>query len=107
MAHTGLALAISIAAWVNALLLAGILFRLKVFMPKSGWFWFLLRVAIAVAVMCAVLWYFTDADEAWFARSLGERLWHLSGVIIGAIVVYLLTLHLLGLRPQALLLKPS
>jgi putative peptidoglycan lipid II flippase len=107
LAHTGLALAISIAAWVNTLLLAGILIKSKIFMPKPGWLWFMLRVGIAVGAMCTVLWYFTAADQVWFERNLAERVWNVVGVVIAAVITYFGLLHVLGLRPQALLLKPS
>ena len=76
-------------------------------MPKPGWLWFMLRVGIAVGAMCTVLWYFTAADQVWFERNLAERVWNVVGVVIAAVITYFGLLHVLGLRPQALLLKPS
>lgn len=106
MAHTGLALAISIAAWVNAILLFFTLWRRKVLQLQAGWLWFLTRVALAVAVMCAVLSALNQAPESWYAQNLAERLWHLSVLVAGGVVSYFAVLLLLGVRPRQLLLKP-
>ncbi len=107
MAHTGLALAISIAAWVNSVLLAAILLYRKIYRPAPGWLWFLARVAVAVIAMCAVLWFGSANDQIWFERSLSERVWSITWVVISAAVVYFVALYALGLRPHALLLKPA
>src|SRR5690606_16819893 len=55
-AHTGLALATSLAAYVNAGLLLWGLIRQKIFAFQKGWAVFLLRMLAANAAMCTFLW---------------------------------------------------
>ena len=106
MAHTGLALAISVAAWVNAGLLFIVLWRRGVFSPQPGWFLFLLRVAVAVAVMCACLLTLDQPNESWFSQDLWHRTTRLIGLVTAGAGSYLLVLLALGVRPKQLLFKP-
>ena len=107
MAHTGLALAISIAAWVNAFLLFLVLVRREVFKPEPGWLWFILRVVIAVTLMGASLIALDQSVQEWYAQSLWQRVWHLSVLVVVGAGVYFLALLVMGIRPQQLLLRPS
>ena len=107
MAHTGLALAISIAAWVNAGLLFATLLKRGVYIPQPGWWWFLLRVGLAVLAMCTILIMLDQPEQAWFDQGLGERVWHLLMLVGAGVATYLLVLLMLGLRPQQLLLNPK
>jgi len=107
MAHTGLALAISIAAWVNAILLFAVLVWHRIFVPRAGWFWFLLRIGLAVTVMCLCLNALNNPAEVWYQQSLWQRVGQLSIIVIAGSVSYLLALMLLGIRPQQLLLSPT
>ena len=107
MQHTGLALAISIAAWVNSGLLFSVLVWRGVYKPQQGWFWFLLRVAIAVATMSSVLVLLGDSAETWYQWSLMQRVWHLLILVVSGGASYGAILLLLGVRPQQLLLKPT
>jgi len=102
--HTGLALAISIAAWVNASLLFITLRARKIYTPLSGWLWFLGRVAIAVAVMTGALLFLNVENQVWFAWGLGERILRLCMLVTTGGLAYLVCLFVLGLRPQQLLL---
>jgi putative peptidoglycan lipid II flippase len=107
LAHTGLALAISIAAWVNAGLLLLVLLKRGVFMPQQGWLWFLLRVLIAVTLMGACLLYFNNPAEVWYGQSGWQRIAKLCQVVgIGALS-YFIALSALGIRPKQLLLPNS
>ena len=107
MAHTGLALAISIAAWVNAALLFMTLYQRRIFVPQSGWFWFLSRVALAVAVMVACLIYLDQPVQDWYQQGLARRVERLTLLVGVGGASYLLSLILLGLRPRQLLLGPQ
>lgn len=107
MAHVGLALAVSISAWVNASLLLIVLVWRKSFRPQAGWLWFLLRIAVAVCAMGACLVYFNEAPEVWFEKTFWQRIFTLSYLIAAALVSYFLVLLLLGLRPKQLLLSPQ
>ena len=105
--HTGLALAISIAAWVNAILLFATLLTRGVYSPQRGWFLFLLKVTLAVLVMGACLLFFDQPIEFWFARSLIERCGYLALIVGAGALSYFVTLFILGIRPQQLLLAPN
>jgi putative peptidoglycan lipid II flippase len=107
MQHTGLALAISIAAWVNSGLLFAVLEWRGIYKPQQGWFWFLLRVAIAVATMSSVLVLLGDSAETWYQWSLMQRVWHLLILVVSGGASYGAILLLLGVRPHQLLLKPT
>jgi len=107
LAHTGLALAISIAAWVNASLLFVVLLKKQIYKPESGWLWFLLRVLVAVSVMSACLIYLNDAPEVWYQRSLWQRVTNLTILVFSGVGAYLLSLLVLGFRPGQLLLRPA
>lgn len=107
MQHTGLALAVSIAAWVNAGLLFIVLLWRGVYTPQKGWFWFLVRVAIAVTAMCSVLIWLEQEADVWYQWSLLERVLRLSLMVLAGGGCYTFVLLLLGVRPQQLLLRPK
>ncbi len=102
--HAGLALAISLAAWINAGLLGLTLWRKKIYHPKQGWALFLLRILLAVLVMSAVIVAFRGEDHVWLNASLGGRLWQLVQVISFAGSAYFIVLYVLGLRPHQMLI---
>lgn len=105
MQHTGLALAISIAAWVNAGLLFLILKIRKIYVVQPGWLWFFSRVAIAVAAMTAVLHFSNALNEVWFEWGVWQRCLRLSLLVVAGAGTYFFALMLLGIRPKQLLLK--
>lgn len=107
MQHAGLALAISIAAWVNASLLFFFLLYRGVYKPQKGWLWFLLRIAVAVVAMSFVLLHLGSAPEEWYQWSLTGRVWRLTLLVSSGGLIYALVLLLLGVRPHQLLLKPA
>ena len=107
MAHVGLALAISISAWVNASLLLLILLVRKSYRPQSGWLWFIVRVAIAVIAMGLCLTYLNASPEVWFERTFWQRVLNLSVLIVAAMLVYFSVLLATGIRPKQLLLSPK
>jgi len=105
MQHTGLALATSLAAWVNALLLLHLLMREGVFTPQPAWGRFMLKVGAAAAAMTAVLtWGVSDADQ-WMVWSLWERSTALALWVVVGGVVYFGVLFACGIRPGQLILK--
>ncbi len=106
MAHAGLALAISLAAWCNSVLLFIVLLKKKIFIPKAGWLWFLCRVGVAVALMCFCLTALDQPVEQWYQQGLWQRIGQLSFMVVCAAVTYFVSLIVLGVRPQQLLLKP-
>ena len=97
LAHAGLALATSLAALLNALLLFKKLLKDGVYKPLQGWVLFLLRVTLASAVMTACLYHFVD-NGWWNQWDSGDRLINLVKWISIGCIVYLLTLACSGLR---------
>ena len=105
--HVGLALAISLASWVNAGLLFIILWRRGVYRPEPGWLVFALRVMLALTAMVACLTWLNSEPSAWFGYSLLERVGRLIMLVLAGGVTYFAVLYLLGIRPRQLLLAPS
>ncbi|MEJ2384170.1 MAG: murein biosynthesis integral membrane protein MurJ [Xanthomonadales bacterium] len=96
--HTGLALASSVAAYVNAGLLYRTLRRHGAYRPEPGWG----RVSMAVLAACgamlgALYWQYGDID-GWLRAAAGARALHL-GLLIGlGMIVYGVVLVAAGLR---------
>ncbi|MBX2848031.1 MAG: murein biosynthesis integral membrane protein MurJ [Acidiferrobacterales bacterium] len=107
LAHTGLALAISLAAWCNSILLLIILLKERIYQPKAGWPWFIVRIMVAVGLMSGCLLLLNQPAEAWFAQDLWQRIGRLLVMVTAGVVSYFAILMILGIRPQQLLLKPS
>ena len=101
--HAGLALATSLAAFVNAGLLFRHLRREGVFVAQPGWLRFSLRLLLANGAMGLLLWWGRGTTVQWFEWGLSERALHLGGLILIAALVYFLLLLLLGVRPRMLL----
>jgi putative peptidoglycan lipid II flippase len=102
LAHAGLALATSCAAFVNAGLLLRGLLRADVYRPGPGWWVFTARIVGACVVMAAFLWWASDAQALWSARSTLQRALTLAGLVGGGAAIYAGALWLAGLRPSHL-----
>jgi putative peptidoglycan lipid II flippase len=104
--HAGLALATSLAAWVNAGLLYRMLRKQQAYLPEAGWRHFLLQIGLAGAVLGAVLFWAVPAMPVWldwsvWSRVTGLLLW----VLVGA-GAYFSALYLVGLRLRSLWQHP-
>ena len=96
--HVGLALAIGLAACLNAGLLFWQLRRHNLFIPQAGWTSFLLRLLIAVAVMTAVLFGLMQLLPSWSEGLMWQRLLRLGGLVAAGVLAYFASLFLLGFR---------
>ena len=96
--HAGLALAIGLAACINAVLLYRGLRRHGIYTPQPGWLKFCARLTLALAAMGAVLWYFGGDEAAWLGWSLAERLLRLSLLVAAGAASYFATLAISGFR---------
>jgi len=96
--HAGLTLATSVGATLNAWLLYRALRRSDIYAPLPGWRWFLGRVAIALVVLGAVLWWSAGPDEFWVRAGLGAKVSRLAWVVSVGGIAYFATLWLLGFR---------
>ncbi|MDD2758973.1 MAG: murein biosynthesis integral membrane protein MurJ [Methylomonas sp.] len=102
MAHAGIALATTLAAYVNAVGLLIALLKQKIYQPGAHWRAFILRVVFACTLMSGFLIGFVD-ESLWLNWSVSDRGWHLVVAIIAAMSIYLLGLGLSGIRPSHLI----
>jgi len=96
--HAGLALAISVAALLNALLLYRGLRRDGVARHGSGWPWLLGRVLVANVVMGVVLVQLQRPGGWWLQVGIFDRVsWLFVSIVAGA-SAYFVVLFILGMR---------
>ncbi len=110
--HVGLALALGIAATVNAALLMRGLLRRSDYAPTRALWRTLSSSIVASGVMVAVLAWFVPADEVWldadaFALEafavdtfLAARALVLAGAVVVGFLVYVAAAWLMGVRPR-------
>ena len=98
LAHVGLALATSLAAFLNAGLLLRGLRAEKVFYFQAGWLAFLVRIALATLAMAFFLISFSGAWEDWLLWSTFQQVQHLALLVLGGVSIYGLMLFIFGLR---------
>ncbi len=98
LAHAGLALASTLASYVNCALLLGILIKRQVYRPETGWIKFIMILLISNAILSGYLYQLTGTASMWLSRSPFWRLGLLTIDVIGAIGLYLLILWLCGIR---------
>ena len=94
LAHAGLALAIGLAAMLNAALLYRGLRAREIYTPQPGWSLFYGRLALAMLTMGAALWFVAGDAADWLRWSLTQRLLRLSLVVTFGAGVYFATLWL-------------
>ena len=99
--HSGLALSIGLGACMNAGTLYFLLRRRGIFTPSERWSKFLLRLLPALLGMSLFV-YFVNQQFNWLA--LGStpllRAFYLGLIVIGAGILYMLLLLLVGFRPR-------
>jgi putative peptidoglycan lipid II flippase len=98
LAHAGLALAIGLGACFNAALLLRGLLKRDIYRPQPGWPVFLLKLAIAVYAMGAVLWVVSGSNASWLAMGAIERALSLAWLVTLGAAAYFACLWLLGFR---------
>lgn len=103
--HTALAIATSLGAFLNALLLFIGLRRAAVYKPEAGWGRLLLQIAVATGLMVLLLKEFLPPLSAWLEAGLLTRcLWLLVAVAAG-LAIYGSALLAMGIRPTQLRIK--
>jgi putative peptidoglycan lipid II flippase len=100
LGHAGLALSIGLGACANATLLYYFLRKSNVYQPQAGWLVFLLKLAVALAVMGGVLYFAMGEAGAWVKYGALHRIVYLSGLVALGGIAYFTTLFLLGFRPK-------
>ena len=99
--HAGLALAASLAALFNAIVLFAILKARGLYRPGPGSLRFLMRLTLANAVLGAFL-VFSAQSVPFENLATLERILALAGLIAGGMLLYGLSLLALGVRPRHL-----
>jgi putative peptidoglycan lipid II flippase len=97
-AHVGLALATSLAAFLNAGLLWAGLLRDGAFRFQAGWGVFLMRLLLANVVMLAFLVLLAGAWQQWTDWSLQQRVLQMAVLVVGGVCLYVAVLFIVGLR---------
>ncbi len=105
LAHTGLALATSLAAILNASLLYYFLRKQGLFQVQSGWNALLTRTFIASSCMALFLWWGSGHLNSWLIMGTFERAMNLLFWIVVAISVYFASLFISGFRLHHVRLK--
>ncbi|MEX0963551.1 MAG: murein biosynthesis integral membrane protein MurJ [Pseudohongiellaceae bacterium] len=98
MAHVGLALATSLAAFLNAGLLLRGLQAEGVFKFQPGWGIFLLRALLANGLMIYFLISFSGDWQDWLLWTMADKIVQLSILVVGGIALYAVALVIAGLR---------
>jgi len=101
--HAGLALATSLAAWVNAGLLFHRLKKKRVYRPESGWSRFFLQTAFAAIVLGSVLAVGMSPLQDWLEWSVWSRVTGLLLWVAAGAGSYFIALLLSGLKFKTLL----
>ena len=96
--HAGLALAIGLAACLNAFLLYRGLRRHGIYQPQPGWALFCGKLALALLVMGVTLWFCAGSNADWLHWKLTERLLRLGLLVTLGAAAYFATLWLSGFR---------
>ena len=97
--HAGLALATSLAAFINAALLYRGLRREGIHRPRPGWTGFIAKIVFANVLMAAFLFYARGEPSLWLAADITDRVVRLSLMVIGGAAIYALCLIAVGIRP--------
>ena len=98
--HAGLALAIALGACLNAGLLYRYLRAQQIYAPQAGWGGFALKIAVAVAVMAAALYFAMGPPEWWLAARWQAKLAALVALVVLGAGVYAGCLFAMGFRPR-------
>ena len=98
LGHVGLALATSVAAYLNAgLLLRGLLQR-GIFNFQAGWLGYSVRLISATTSMALMVWYFMPEGASWLDLDWRSRAWALAVLCGQGVAVYLIVHLAMGSR---------
>ncbi|MCW8888045.1 MAG: murein biosynthesis integral membrane protein MurJ [Gammaproteobacteria bacterium] len=102
-AHAGLALATSLAAFVNAGLLFRYLRREGIYRAEAGWGLFVFRLLAANGFLIGMIYWIISDLSLWLEWGMLDRVLQLLLIIAVSVIGYLAALYLVGIRPQTLL----
>ena len=99
--HVGLALATALSANQNAVMLYRRLRQDQIFTLGLTDHATIKRAMIATVVMALVILAINPDTDAWLSMHAIERVSHLAGIIVVAVLAYTITLFITGFRPGA------
>lgn len=102
LAHTGLALATSVAAFMNAGMLYYALRKEGVYRPGKGWLRFAARLTVASLAMSGVLVWLGRELSVWLAWDWHQRVLWLALMVVGGLTTFVVVLFAAGLRVRHL-----
>ncbi len=102
LAHTGLALATSVAAFMNAGMLYYELRKEGAYRPGKGWLMFSVRLTTASLAMSGVLLWLGRDLSVWLAWDWHQRVLWLSLMVVAGVVAFFAVLFAAGLRVRHL-----
>ena len=102
LAHIGLAVATSIAALVNGVLLVCGLLRRGDYAPTSALRRTIVVVLVASAAMAAVLEWLVPVGMVWLKADILSRAWMLAAAVAGGGSLYVAVAFLMGVRTRDL-----
>ncbi|MBA4697322.1 MAG: murein biosynthesis integral membrane protein MurJ [Legionella sp.] len=98
LAHAGLALASTLAGYLNCVTLIQKLKKQGIYQPLTGWGKWLLQLGVA-NLSIVLYWWFTRTEiNFWLTKHAPERLLYLIGHVGAVTIIYCVSLWLLGVR---------
>jgi putative peptidoglycan lipid II flippase len=98
LAHAGLTLASTLAGYVNCAILFTLLKRRGIYTPAADWGRFMWQMLFANSMMGAYLLYSNAPLALWLSKPAVSRLSLLLGHVSVALVIYIISLALVGMR---------
>ena len=98
--HAALALATSISAYLNAILLFIMLKKSTSVTLSSAWFAYLIKILLASSIMAVALYFLIPDATNWIAWGSVERIFSLLGFMLLGTVLYIGALGILGVRKK-------
>jgi len=105
--HAGLALAVALAGYANAIALAVVLYRQGLLELDKSWLTYVFRLGLASIVMVLLLFFINPELAWWRTENVSFRVAMLFGLISVAAVSYLAVLQLLGMNFKCLIKPPA
>ena len=105
--HAGIALATSLASIVNMSFLYYFLRKDRLYSPRSGWKFFILRLVFANLLLAVWLWFGAGDLQWWIESHWQTRIVHLLILLTSSVAVYFAGLWILGLRLRDVLVPQS
>ena len=103
--HAGLALASSLASFINVGILLFALIKRGHYQPQLGWLKYSLQLAVANTLMALFIYFVAPDTVEWVEWQQSTRFMRLSMLLAGSGAIYFGTLWLSGLRVQHLITK--